>query len=342
MLPLFLSAIEVGKAPDEIQLLPYGMVNSKHGPILNDEIAMQEIISLFNSQVNEMVIDYEHQTLYGGEAPAAGWITEMINKGEQGLWAKVTWTERAKQYIENKEYRYLSPVVWVRQSDGRAIEIQTCALTNMPAIDGMVPLINTANNRPFAWVPPEHLQNRNNEKGADHVKFLLALKTKLGLPEAATEEEVLGAVEKLQNQEKTLVANKEVLSLLELNENASLDETKGKIIALKNPAGYVSREEYNKLKERLDSKDRDELVQLALSQGKITPAQKQWAEQIALKDPAGFKSFLETAPVVVPLSQLPLVPDNKKKPEVNSEVQLSINKQLGISQELVDKYNQEQ
>lgn len=343
-IPMFFTAVNVTAAPAEIQILPFGLVISQtYGPFLNDDQAMQETIGAFSVKVNDLVIDYEHQTLYGEVAPAAGWIKELINKGQEGLWARVEWTEKAKQMVEGKEYRYLSPVVWVRASDGRAIEIHSAALTNTPAIDGMIPIINSTTNKPFAWVPTEHLRTEDptKHKGADTLKNLVALKAKLGLPETATEEQILAAVDALAESGKTIVANKDVLTLLDLGESATLDETKGKIIALKNPAGYVSREEYNNLKKRLDDKDRDDLVQLAINSGKITPAQKAWAEETALKDPAGFRAFINSAPVVVPLDQLNLGSGEKKK-AISTDAELAINKQLGVSKELVDKYNQEQ
>ena len=66
-----------------------------------------------------MVVDYEHQTLSDREAPAAGWIKKIDGlaiKAKDGLWAIAEWTEKARQYIQNKEYRYFSPVFWINPS----------------------------------------------------------------------------------------------------------------------------------------------------------------------------------------------------------------------------------
>ena len=45
-----------------------------------------------NSDKLDLVIDYEHQTLFadknGAPAPAAGWIKQLINKGKDGYGAK--------------------------------------------------------------------------------------------------------------------------------------------------------------------------------------------------------------------------------------------------------------
>ncbi|CAH8721009.1 phage protease [Paenibacillus melissococcoides] len=64
---------------------------------------------------------------------------------------------------------------------------------------------------------------------------------------------------------------------------------------MKNPSGFVPVSEFHALKARLDKKDSDELVMTALKDGKISAAQKAWAEEYALKDPQGFKKFVEKA-----------------------------------------------
>ena len=103
---------------------------------------MAEIISYFAARGNDIVIDYEHQTLEGGQAPAAGWIKELQDRGPDGLWARAEWTEKAKEYLANKEYKYLSPVVLVRRADNKAVAIHSVALTNAPAISGVRPIVN--------------------------------------------------------------------------------------------------------------------------------------------------------------------------------------------------------
>lgn len=77
----------------------------------------------------------------------------------------------------------------------------------------------------------------------------------------------------------------------------------------------------------------------ALKAGKVAPAQKEWAEQYALKDPAGFRAFLEKAPVVVPVGQE--IAGGRVPPaggSVTDQIQLSVNKMLGISEEDFKKY----
>jgi phage I-like protein len=321
---LVLSAVGVGGGAKEIQIMPYGAVKSKAGDFVADKAAIKKVIENFRAEKNDVVIDYEHQSLSGGEAPAAGWIKELTDKGEAGLWASVEWTPRGAEYIKNGEYRYLSPVVSL-DKDKRAAILWSAGLTNTPAIDGMTPIANK-----------KTLEEENN------VEFLKELAALLGLAETATAEDVTGALKTLQEkaaQQVEVVANKEVLALLDLKEGAKLGEVKGAVLALKNPSGYVKAEEFAKLKNKLDLKERDDLVTLALTSGKVAPASKDWAESYALKDPEGFKVFLNKAPAVVPLKEAAGAALHKAPPEADDDLQLSVNKALGIDPEDFKKYS---
>lgn len=310
-------------APNEIQVLPFGRVETDKGTFLVDDQAIRAMMQQFASKKNDIVIDYEHQTLKDVVAPAAAWIKKLINKGKDGLWAEVEWTPRAKEFILNKEYRYLSPVVFSRKSDGRAVILHSCGLTNTPAIDGMEPIAN------------------KDSEVETNMEFLKKLAALLGLPETATEDEIsqaLVALKQKLEQAGQVVANKDILALLELSDNAALADVKGKIIALKNPSGYVKVEEFKALQDKLAARDRDELVELALKSGKVAPAQKAWAEQYALKDPEGFKAFIKDAPVVVPITE---VAGGSVAKKVTDEVQLQINKMLDVSEEDFKKFGGE-
>ena len=123
----------------EIQLLPYGKVESTNGGFTVDEESISLIMQAFAKQKNDTVIDYEHQTLTSHAAPAAGWIKELYDRGKNGIWALVDWTQKAAGHIAAKEYQYFSPVVLLRKSDRKAVALHSGGLTNKPAIDGMQP-----------------------------------------------------------------------------------------------------------------------------------------------------------------------------------------------------------
>ena len=99
--------VDVGGAPEVISVLPFGHVVSQKGEFDVDEESLAAMKAQIAERGVDLVVDYEHQTLTGDRAPAAGWVKELF--AEDGhIKARVEWTLPAKQYLENKEYRYLS------------------------------------------------------------------------------------------------------------------------------------------------------------------------------------------------------------------------------------------
>lgn len=329
--------MDVSSVPAEIKLLPLGLVHSQKGDFLVDEESVELIRNQFKGRALDLVIDYEHQTLKDVQAPAGGWIKD-IYKGTDAVMAKVEWTSRAAEYLKNKEYRYLSPVVMVRKRDHKATALHSVALTNTPAIDGMFAIVNSLN-----------IEDNLEDKSMD-LKKIAAL---LGLPETATEEEVqaaLAAVQKtLEAEQKTdgdgtvpkadtqgdePVANSTVLSLLGLKEDARTEDVAAVIMALKAGDGEI-KAEVMALKKEMSERNASELVSLALKSGKISAAQTEWAKAYALSDKDGFKKFMDKAPVVVPQGKMEL----KDAPETGTaECDMGILKNCGVSEEDSKKY----
>ncbi|WP_240472973.1 phage protease [Paenibacillus sanguinis] len=327
------AAMEIEGIPEVIKILPLGKVKSQKGDFVVDQESFQSIKNKFIDRALDIVVDYEHQTLEDVQAPAGGWIKDLILQ-EDAIAAKVEWTPKAQEYLRNKEYRYLSPVVMVRKSDLKAIVLHSVALTNTPAIDGMFPIINSL-----------HVNFDDDEGGNEHMELLKKLAALLGLGEEATEEqliqkigELLKAAEKEDKKsDEELVANKTITSLLGVDEQAKTEDVAAAIMALKNPTNFVPVTEFQALKTRLDKMDSDGLVTKALKDGKISAAQKEWAEDYALKDPQGFAKFVEKAPQSVPVGTLG-IEDNKEKTTEVTETTLAVCKQLGVSKEDVEKY----
>ena len=326
-------AVNVDGIPKEVKLLPLGHVHSQKGDFLVDDESVELIQKQFKNRKVDLVIDYEHQTLKDVQAPAGGWI-EDIYKGKDAVVAKVRWTDRAKEYLKNLEYRYLSPVVITRKSDRRAIALHSAALTNTPAIDGMFALVNTMDLDDF---------EEDKEDVQMDMKKLAAL---LGLPESATEEDVekaLAAAKAAMEANKTAegkpdggsgdtvpVANSVILSMLGLDGEAKTEDVAAAIMTLK--AGHPD-EDIRALKQELEQRAAQELVQTALKAGKITAAQKEWAQAYALSDKEGFQRFAEKAPVVVPVGKLD-TPDTKKEPGgKEAGIDRKILKNCGLTEE---------
>lgn len=332
--------VEVSGVPDEIRILPLGRVHSQKGDFTVDDESFELIQKQFRDRKLDLVIDYEHQTLSDVQAPAGGWIKDII-KGDDAIIAKVEWTARARDYLKNREYRYLSPVVMVRKRDQRATSIHSVALTNTPAIDGMFAVVNS-------------LDIEDIDEGGT-VMDLKELAKALGLPETATEEEVKKAVEeaaKAAAKEKEdgnkdeggegaasgmeVVANSTILKLLDLKEDAKTEDVAASIMALKAGGSDVTAE-ILALKQKMEQREADDAVALALKEGKITAAQADWAKEYALKDMDGFKKFTEKAVAVVPQGRMAL--KDAPAAQGSDDVDMAILKNCGISAEDVKKYS---
>lgn len=315
-----LEGLNVSEAPDEIKILPLGTVHSQKGDFVVDDESFDLINRHFENRGLDLVIDYEHQTLKDVQAPAGGWIKKLV-KTNDAIAAQVEWTAKAKQYLENKEYKYLSPVVICRKSDGKAVALHSVALTNTPAIDGMFALVNSIDIS-----SPDGAEGGNSME----LKKIVAL---LGLPADATEADVEKAIQELKKQEKTeeVVANKTIMDLLELKGDAKTEDVAAKIMELKGTADKTKDEMILELKRRMDERDAEELVTMALKQGKISAAQKAWAKEYALKDAEGFQAFVAKAPAVVPIGKTGSA--GYQKEETDTELDPKILKNLGVSME---------
>ena len=324
---------DIGQCPEEVKILPVGTVNSEKGDFIVDQESYKEMKAEMQRRGIDIVIDYEHQTLKDVQAPAGGWVKDLIYTPE-AIVAKVEWTPKAKEYLKNKEDRYLSPVVLTRKSDSKAVVLHSLALTNTPAINGMFAIVNSVD-----------FDTYNTLTGGKEMD-LQRIKELLGLPAETPEEDVMNALVKVlekvkdapdpkTEEDKEVVANSVILGLLELPADSKTEDVTTKIMALK--AGASQRDqEMKETLERLKQKEADDAVMMALKAGKITAAQKDWAKEYALKDRKGFDSFVEKAPAVVPVGKLDTTeaPKNKEKVEVDE----FILKATGLSKEDLEKY----
>ena len=185
--PLRSATLAGDQTPARILLAPWGHVESTNGSFVVDEESASSALAAFEEHGTDLPIDYEHQTLGGtyssptGQAPAAGWIKRIFAEPGIGLMAEIVWTDRAKEMLAAKEYRYLSPVAVIRKTDRKLMAIHSAALTNKPAIVGMEPIVNRC---PSAISPEAPLA---------------ALRDELELAaDAGAEEVLLAASERLQ------------------------------------------------------------------------------------------------------------------------------------------------
>jgi len=120
---------------------------------MNEETYTQ-MVENFQRLALDIVVDYEHQTLYGDKAPAAGWIKQPDSLKVEGgeLFALIEWTDTAKEHIKNKEYKYLSPTFkpdTIDPKTGANIgwSLHSVALTNTPFLSEIDAVANKNQNQ---------------------------------------------------------------------------------------------------------------------------------------------------------------------------------------------------
>lgn len=306
-------SFEIDKAKyGRIQLLPYGKFRATDGRPTDVEAWYvtdtngADVVALANNQRNPLPIDYEHQIIHslknGKEAPSAGWM-EYLYFNPQGIFADVRWTDKAADYIKNGEYRYIS-AVFAYDTEGYVRKIFHAALTNTPALDGMDEAMVAAS------------VNLLQEDNPMDKKLLAALCTLFALKADASEADITEKV-------TALSAAKGDSAVDVLDVYAKLAEKEQSVAALStqvgnpDPAKFVPVEQvaalqadFNALKTSVEADKKAALITAALSQGKLAPALKDWAQSLSVE---ALSAYLEKAPAMAALSGEPQAKDDPEQ-----------------------------
>ena len=256
--------------PKSFLLCPYGeqhyTKDGKENAFSFSPESADRVIREFHSRARDLVIDYEHQTLTGEKAPAAGWIGDL-EKTEEGLVAKVNyWTDAAADLLQKREYRYFSPTFLM--SGNEVAALHSVALTNHPAMHGVTAL--AAKDTAIINQP----ENPGKTKGNTMNKTELALRKLLGDHALALSDETdsltAARIEALAEElpelrEKKNIAE-EIRKLLGVPETAGRDEI---LAALK-----AELEKTEKLEADAEEAKKDLVLSDALAKNKITAAEK--------------------------------------------------------------------
>ncbi len=359
MFAFAMKAVAVGATPPaEIQVCPLGAHRDGEGrPFMLTESDVGIIVKNSLMGENMRPLDYEHQTLKGVEAPASGWITKLINKGTGGLWAKVEWTKRAAAYILGREYRFVSPVLLASkkpdaQGNHHPVYLHSVSLTNDPAIDGMVPLVNNK-SVPNFLIPKEDSMNEKllaalglkaeatQEQVMTAVAALISkaaisakIITAIGIKEDATEDETVTAVTALVNKAEVPEV---ILTALGLKKGATASESEATILAMKQSVDAAPKDgdTVEKLRADLNGMKAKEVVTLAMKAGKVTAEQEPWALEYSTRDLKGFEIFVAKAPVVVPMGDVKILAN---KSGTDAHADNGISGAFGNSEEDLKKY----
>jgi phage I-like protein len=304
--------------PEWVHLAPLGAIPARDGRSFKLSDA-RAVIAATRDLKMDLPIDYDHATDLapaGTGVPAAGWI-KGFEVREDGIWGRVDWTEKGAAAVRGGEYRYLSPVFHFDKKSKEVIRLVRAALTNNPAL---------------------YLKAVASNQGAEMNELLKKLAALLGLPEDSDEKAVCAAIEALNGEGKAIASIARAAGLDDKAKPADIEAAIAKAVASAGKAsgevltGIASALGLEKDASAADIEtaaakataaaakagDRDELatrlarleegsatekaeasVKAAIEEGKIVPAQRDWAIGLAKKDPKGFEDFLAGQPVIV-------------------------------------------
>ncbi len=233
-----------------------------------------------------------------------------------GLRGLIVLNGRGAEALRTGAYRYLSPALLYnpRLSDGGNLHVErlvAVALTNQPNIPTMETLSTNPN------LQEEFLMQELLDK----------LKTALGLPpgsdDAAALQAALERLEELSEPDDSPVEE-------------AAEQEPGEI-----PEGGAAVDELAALKAelaQLRAKQMTDQINAAIADGKILPAQRDWAAACAGQDPEGFRRFLANSRPAVQMGAIITRTMEAAAAPLSAE-QESVNRMLGINRPLFDKYN---
>lgn len=293
-------------ASEWICIFPSGTTKGRdgRGPYVLDNASAVIAASMIDGV--DPVVDREHgmDLLPRGTAvPAAGWIKEMQAR-EDGIYARVEWTPPAQKELQNKEYRYVSPT-FMHSRDGKVKRIERLTLTNNPNFT----------MKAVASAEP-------NPKEIKMEELLKKLAAKLGLPETATEEDVMAAMQKLADTVTKVKEKVDAPAEAETPEavaeavEAKIEKEVGEKVQTEmasrsakasdpDPSKFVPIAAFKELQDKVSkietegaSEKATASVDAAIKAGKLTPASRGWGISLASKDPKAFAEFVGTAPTI--------------------------------------------
>lgn len=274
----FYNSIDIAEG-EWIKIVPVGdFPNHPDGPHRITPEHIRQMETNFSSTKKELLFDYEHRSLWG-DSLAAGWSAE-VKAQPDGLYAKYpNYTPAAKDKVANREYRYFSPVYFMRAKDrlGRDIgaKIDSVALTNIPYMENEI----------------DHIKNDSLENMMK--KELLA---KLGLPETATQAQYDERVAALRTELKL-----DAGATAEQVASAAAKRAEGDGAMV--PAGnggnppvvpaLTQADVDRQVAAAFQTRDAEQMVEAAVNSGKILPGQKDIYLNSAKADFAKTKAALE-------------------------------------------------
>ncbi|MDE0717156.1 MAG: hypothetical protein OXH64_04355 [Rhodospirillaceae bacterium] len=350
--------------PREIQLLPAGEIRTRphdsrapwHMPDPAAVVAATAALGL------DLPIDYEHQTqlseVNGKPAPAAGWIKRVFERAG-AIWAEVEWLEEAAAMIKSRAYRFVSATFDYEKDTRRVVRIRGAGLTNDPALmQRALARTQTEKTEEESDMDLEKLRKALGlaktateaeilaaaEAAAAGAKGLVAVAKAAGLAEDTAADAVAPAVKALVD------GGKAVAKAAGLAEGASAKDVEQAVAAAKagggtqggdpDPSKFVPRSEFDRVSERLTALEESgaestatAAVDAAIKDGKVAPANREWALGYAKKDAEGFAQFVKGAPKILSDGRVAPATDGKEAGDALTADEKAVCRAMGLSEE---------
>lgn len=137
------------QVPDEIHVLPTGKWDHPvYGEMEITSAHIAEFVKNFKDKVRrDIPITQGHDNgMSGGELPAIGWFTDVVDRGVNGLWAGVKWTDEGVQLLKQRAFKYFSPEFFEEYEDPETRKkyghvLVGGALTNKPYFKELAPVV---------------------------------------------------------------------------------------------------------------------------------------------------------------------------------------------------------
>lgn len=317
--------IPAGEPPTEVMLIPPGLhIQGRDGrAYLNDNPA--GVIEYFQNRQVDLPFDWNHSTELkapkGEEAPASGWGKQgtMTAHADGSVRINVEWTPRGVESIKTKENRYLSPVYLCDPKTMAIRGISSVGLTNKPNV--YIPALNGEQHQP-----------EDQSRGGKIMEFLKKMAALMGLPETATEEEILAACKAMKGEKETAMNQAQNPPLTLFVPRADYD---GLMTRAQNAEKAIIDRDAADL-----AKEANAEVEAALKAKKIAPVNKEYylKQCNTAEGLANFREFVKSAPVIAADSNL-----DGKKPGDGDGLQLNAEAKsmaaiFGNSEEDLKKY----
>ena len=224
---------------ENVHLVPIGDFkgSDKDGNPIDEHItkeSLDQIAEKLNSG-DEVLCDIDHQSCKPGvdrDSKAAGWFHKFVVDPVKGLFANLKLTKKGREIVENREYRYTSPV-FTLDENGTPNDLHPVALTNVPAFKGHIsPILNSEPN--------------SNEKESMKMEI--------------TKEELIELIKNTVNEMNVKKEiNEEIRDIQEEIVENSCDKKQEEIVEVKNEETVPETKEEKKEEEvKVEDKNKDE------------------------------------------------------------------------------------